>query len=115
MRARILAVAAALFVLPISASSQVLEIGPGGVRFGDGRGRGPDCEELRSACLNKERLGEQGEGNCRQYRNLCRAGARRSAYGVSTQRYGGENCRVIVRERVDAYGDTVIRRTRICD
>jgi hypothetical protein len=35
-------------------------------------GRGVNCEELRYACLNKERLGEQGEGNCRRYRELCR-------------------------------------------
>ena len=34
--------------------------------------RGVNCEELRYACLNKERLGEQGEGNCRRYRELCR-------------------------------------------
>src|SRR4029453_11956489 len=34
--------------------------------------RGVDCGELRYACLNKERLGEQGEGNCRRYRELCR-------------------------------------------
>jgi hypothetical protein len=30
------------------------------------------CEDLRAACLNKERLGEQGEGNCRRYREICR-------------------------------------------
>jgi hypothetical protein len=30
------------------------------------------CEELRVACLNKDRLGEQGEGNCRRYRQTCR-------------------------------------------
>jgi hypothetical protein len=27
---------------------------------------------LRAACLNKERLGERGEGNCRRYRQTCR-------------------------------------------
>src|SRR5262245_4806152 len=31
-----------------------------------------NCEELRYACINRERLGEQGEGNCRRYRQLCR-------------------------------------------
>ena len=31
-------------------------------------GRGPDCRELRAACLNKEQLGKVGEGNCRRYR-----------------------------------------------
>ena len=30
------------------------------------------CQELRSACLQKERLGERGEGNCRRYRETCR-------------------------------------------
>jgi hypothetical protein len=27
---------------------------------------------LRAACLNKDQLGEQGEGNCRRYRQTCR-------------------------------------------
>lgn len=105
--------AAALFALPLPASagplstdlsSQSIEVGPGGVRFGHERlesrrrdrvivhdryesrhrdrgerrvivrerlSRG-ECSELRRACLNKERLGEQGEGNCRRYRTLCR-------------------------------------------
>lgn len=65
-------------------SSQVgIEVGPGGVRVDDGHGRyrserrrersGRDrCAELRAACLNKERLGESGEGNCRRYRRACR-------------------------------------------
>lgn len=35
-------------------------------------GSGGGCEELRLACLNKDRLGEQGEGNCRRYREMCR-------------------------------------------
>jgi hypothetical protein len=47
-----------------------------GVAIELGRGpvvrRGVDCQELRAACLNKDRLGEQGEGNCRRYRQLCR-------------------------------------------
>jgi hypothetical protein len=30
------------------------------------------CEELRQACLRKDQLGEQGEGNCRRYRQTCR-------------------------------------------
>ena len=41
----------------------------------EGRDRGPgrgQCEELRKACLNKDQLGEQGEGNCRRYRQTCR-------------------------------------------
>ena len=32
---------------------------------------GGQCEELRLACENKDRLGEQGEGNCRRYRQTC--------------------------------------------
>ena len=38
----------------------------------EGRGRGGQCEELRQACMMKDQLGEQGEGNCRRYRRLCR-------------------------------------------
>ena len=34
------AAAAALFVIPISAFSQSIEVGPGGVRVDDGRGVG---------------------------------------------------------------------------
>ena len=44
-----IAVAAALFVLPVNAQ---IQIGPGGVRIGGG-GR---CEELRRACETKGRL-----------------------------------------------------------
>jgi hypothetical protein len=50
--------------------------GYGGGGYGDGgrgeaRGSGSECRELRQACLNKDQLGERGEGNCRTYRNLC--------------------------------------------
>jgi hypothetical protein len=94
MRAFAFAVAAGVLValpLPTTAaplstdlSSQSVQIGPGGVRVHDrydSRRRdrvvreprgGGQCAELRRACLNKERLGEQGEGNCRRYRALCR-------------------------------------------
>jgi hypothetical protein len=47
----------------VSSQGVGVEVGPGGVRVGptDRRvRRGPDCRELRAACLNKERLGEQG-------------------------------------------------------
>jgi hypothetical protein len=68
--------AAALFVLPSTGFSQGIQIGPGGVQVDPqyrGRSVGQtDCEQLRKACLNKEELGEQGEGNCRQYRRLCK-------------------------------------------
>ena len=59
-----IAVAAAMFVLPVNAQ---VEIGPGGVRIGRG-----ECEQLRRACENREALGEQGEGNCCRYRQRCR-------------------------------------------
>jgi hypothetical protein len=87
----------AISLLPSPATSQGLEIGPGGVRvYGHcdqlrrscerGEGgcrryretcerrvrRGDLCEELRAACLYKDRLGERGEGNCRRYRETCR-------------------------------------------
>ena len=67
--------AAALFTFPASAFSQGIEFGPGGVRIEpQHHGRSAyrsDCPELRKACLNKEELGETGEGNCRRYRKLC--------------------------------------------
>jgi hypothetical protein len=91
MRAFACAIAAGVFfALPLPASatplsidlSSQIEVGPGGVRVGHDRSdsrrrdRGPRgggrCDELRRACLNKERLGEQGEGNCRRYRAQCR-------------------------------------------
>jgi hypothetical protein len=77
------AVATAMFVLPVNA--QGIEFGPGGVRIGGGeryyggerrygseRRYGGRCAELRNACLHKGELGEQGEGNCRRYRMTCR-------------------------------------------
>lgn len=63
-RAFIMAAAAALVIFPATGFSQTFEIGPGGVRIGEGRGRGgggADCQELRAACQNKDRLGE-GDG-----------------------------------------------------
>jgi hypothetical protein len=71
-----IAAAAALFS-PVPASSQTIEIGPGGVhidgdRDRDGAARQGDCEELRRACLHKDELGEEGEGNCLRYRETCK-------------------------------------------
>jgi len=74
-----LAAMAALCVLPATVSAQVFEIGPGGIRMDDGRGRrggGGQCEQLRLACENKDRLGEVGEGNCRRYRQMCQRPSR---------------------------------------
>ena len=77
MRTYILAAAtAALFALPVSAFSQDVEFGPGGVRVyphhhGYAADRG-ECRELRAACMHKQELGEQGRGNCRRYREVCR-------------------------------------------
>ena len=59
------AAATALFVIPISAFSQSIEVGPGGVRVYDGQGGG-QCEQLRRACENKDMLGERGEGKLPQ-------------------------------------------------
>ena len=78
MRSFAIAIAAIATVslYSVPASSQSLQIGPGGVRVDDGRRevrRDRDvCRELRAACLKKDRLGEQGEGNCRRYRQTCR-------------------------------------------
>ena len=77
MRTYILAAAtAALFALPVSAFSQEVEFGPGGIRIEPHHyrhhGYAADCRELRQACLHKQELGEQGEGNCRRYREVCR-------------------------------------------
>ena len=79
MRIYALAIAAAaLFAFPASAFFQApgMEIRPGGVGIGDddlpeGASRA-ECEELRRACLHKEELGEEGQGNCRIYRETCR-------------------------------------------
>jgi hypothetical protein len=73
---RALIIAAAIVLIASPALPQTVQIGPGGVRVGEPdrreRRAGPNCRELRAACLNKERLGEQGEGNCRRYRAVCR-------------------------------------------
>ena len=75
MRTYILAmVSASVFALPTSALSQAVEFGADGVRIYpyhrhyEYRG---ECRELRQACLNKGELGEQGQGNCRRYREVC--------------------------------------------
>jgi hypothetical protein len=91
MRIYVLAIAtAAVFAVPTSAFSQMdFEVGPEGFYVGPryhrdyddrnyggdrhyGGGGGGRCRELRQACLHKEELGEQGMGNCRRYRELCR-------------------------------------------
>jgi hypothetical protein len=73
------ATATALSVIPISAFSQSIEIGPGGVRIGG------QCDELRRACENRDQLGERGEGNCRRYRETCQRPVRRDACGELRQ------------------------------
>jgi hypothetical protein len=65
-------VAAAALFSPVPASSQGIEIGPGGVHIDGDRARQGDCEQLRLACLHKDELGEEGEGNCRRYRETCK-------------------------------------------
>jgi len=57
-----IAAAAALLIFPISAFSQSVQIGPGGVRVDDGQGArgGGQCEELRLAC--EEQAGRARRG-----------------------------------------------------
>lgn len=67
--------AAALFAFPASAFSQGVEIGPGGVHVtppGYHHSRYEErCRDLRHACMHKDELGEQGQGNCERYRREC--------------------------------------------
>ncbi|MEK4032592.1 hypothetical protein WOC76_03375 [Methylocystis sp. IM3] len=82
MRAYILAAClAGVFTLPVTAAPIDPGASAGVVQVRDyyrgewGRGHwgyGPDCRELRRACLFKEDLGEVGRGNCQRYRTLCR-------------------------------------------
>ena len=75
----------AFFALSAPVFSQDMEFGfgPGGFRMEPGYGwhhhdRGHHyrdrgmCRELRAACMHKEELGEEGMGNCRRYRSMCR-------------------------------------------
>ena len=65
---------AALLTFPMSAFAQAIEVSPRGIEV-EHEGRSvapPECRELRKACLNKEELGEQGQGNCERYRKICR-------------------------------------------
>jgi hypothetical protein len=76
MRTYALAVAvAAIFAFPLTAFSQAVEVGPRGVeleRLHHGRSAArADCRELRSTCLQNGQLGEQGQGNCQRYREMC--------------------------------------------
>ena len=64
-----------LLMAPLTVQAQTFEFGPGGLRVYPHRGSG-DCRALRAACMHKEELGEQGQGNCRRYRELCTGGAR---------------------------------------
>jgi hypothetical protein len=76
MRTSALVIAAALLAAPASSFAQGVQIGPGGVHIGVGPGpvgvSPHECEELRRSCTHKDELGEQGEGNCRRYRESCR-------------------------------------------
>jgi hypothetical protein len=78
MRTYALAVAFAMALFyPVSSSSQGIEVGPGGVHIDSDRDRDRDgarhdCEDLKKACLHKGELGEEGEGNCRRYRETCK-------------------------------------------
>jgi hypothetical protein len=77
MRACALAIAvAAIFAFPASVFSQTVEVGRRAVEVeGLNRGRSAaraDCRELRRACLHDGQLGEQDQGNCQRYREMCR-------------------------------------------
>jgi hypothetical protein len=68
----------ALLAVPGLSFAQGIEVGPGGIRVHPGYGHHrdyggyrPDCRELRAACMHKEELGEEGQGNCQRYRALC--------------------------------------------
>jgi hypothetical protein len=65
-----------LLMAPLPALGQTFELGPGGVHVYPHGGSGRECRELRAACMHKEELGEQGQGNCQRYRELCSGGAR---------------------------------------
>ena len=80
-----LAIACAFSAGPATAQQHPIQlaqgvyIGPGGVDV-DVEGRrhrrhydeGNTCERLRRACRHKEDRGEEGMGNCRRYREMCR-------------------------------------------
>lgn len=78
------AVGCALSIEPAAAQqnpvqlAQGVYIGPGGVGVDiEGRRhrryyRDDTCERLRRACIYKEERGEEGMGNCRRYRRVCR-------------------------------------------
>lgn len=65
---------AAVFAFSTSVVSQAIEIVPRGEADGLHQGRSAarvECRELRRACLYPVQLGEQGQGNCRRYRERC--------------------------------------------
>jgi hypothetical protein len=50
-----------------------VRVGPGYHRHYYNRSdEGGRCQELRQACVHKGQLGEEGMGNCRRYRTMCR-------------------------------------------
>ena len=56
-----IAAAAALFIVPVSAFSQGIEIGPGGVRFGGG-GRGGAMRAAQAGVREQGCTGRAGRG-----------------------------------------------------
>jgi hypothetical protein len=51
------------------------------------------CRELRKACLMKDELGEQGQGNCRRYRDTCQGSGGGGMQQTGTAPGGG--CEVL--------------------
>ncbi len=68
------AAAAGLFALPAVVKAVDVEVRPPHtIVVPEGRSLSEgECKNLREACLKKEELGEEGEGNCQRYRELCR-------------------------------------------
>jgi hypothetical protein len=65
---------AAIFAFPVSVFSQTVEIPPRGLEvegLHHGRTARADCRELRRDCLHNGQLREQGQDNCKWYREMC--------------------------------------------
>ena len=66
------AAAASTLAAPALSQPMPRDEPPSGVIVQDTHPGMARCDELRKACLHKDELGEQGEGNCKWYRENCR-------------------------------------------
>ena len=78
MRTYMLVIAVALFAVPTFAVPTPVFSESGHHRYYnryeglyDRYDESERCRELRGVCTHKEKLGEQGMGNCRRFRELC--------------------------------------------